>query len=55
MSDPKVKTDTIEDLEVSFKKFDLYYAFCRTFEYPCDLDWISAQKSEIARLLNQKL
>ena len=55
LSDPKVKTDTIEDLEVSFKKFDLYYAFCRTFEYPCDLDWISAQKSEIARLLNQKL
>lgn len=55
LSEPKIKTDTIENLEVSFKKLDLYYAFCRTFEYAHDLDWISAQKSEIARLLNQKL
>lgn len=54
-SKPEVETDTIENLEVSFKKFDLYYAFCRTFDYPHDLDWISAQKSQIAMLLNQKL
>lgn len=44
LSLPKIQTSSTEKLEVSFKKVDLYYSFCRTMGYSPDLDWIKNTK-----------
>ncbi len=55
LSLPKIRNDSVDRLEVSFKKVDLYYSFCRTMGYSPDLDWIKSIKEYLAEEINFRL
>ncbi len=55
LSLPKIQNSSIEKLESSFKKVDLYYSFCRAMGYFPNLDWIKDTKKYIAEEINYRL
>ncbi len=55
LSLPKIQTSSTEKLEVSFKKVDLYYSFCRAMGYFPDIDWIKNTKQYLSEEINGRL
>ena len=52
---PRISRSSLEKLEESFKKVDLYYSFCTTVGYEPDLDWITKTKSYLSDEINNRL
>jgi ATP-dependent RNA helicase SUPV3L1/SUV3 len=54
---PKPFSDESElySLEVYYKKIDLYYSFCKTFNLPLDDQWVKEERSRVAKLIDKYL
>ena len=52
---PRLMWGTLEKLEASFKKVDLYYSFCSSVGFEPDLEWISNKKKALSEEINIKL
>lgn len=52
---PRIIRSSVEKLEASFKKVDMYYSFCRTMGYEPDLDWIENMKAYLSDEINYRL
>ena len=52
---PRIAKGSLEKLEESFKKVDLYYSFCTTVGFEPDLEWISKTKQHLSEEINNRL
>ena len=49
------KAPTLPQLELHYKKLDLYFSFCRTFDLPIDDDKLYDSREEVAETINDIL
>lgn len=54
---PKPFSDESElySLEIYYRKIDLYYSFCKTFNLPLDDQWVKEERSRVAKLIDKYL
>ncbi len=47
--------EELDDLELYYKKIDLYYSFSRSFNQPFDNEWIAEEKELTSHRINEQL
>lgn len=52
---PYLESEDLYELELYYKKIDLYYSFSKTFNFSIDEDWIKSERSRIAKLIDKHL
>jgi ATP-dependent RNA helicase SUPV3L1/SUV3 len=52
---PQLENDELLDLEIYYRKIDLYYSFSKTFNFQLDDDWIRLERSRVAKLIDKHL
>ena len=52
---PRIIKSSLEMLEASFKRVDLYYSFCTAVGYEPDLEWIRKTKKYLSEEINNRL
>ena len=52
---PYCDTNELYDLEVFYKKINLYYSFSKTFSFPLDEGWVREERTRVAKLIDKYL
>ena len=52
---PPFESEDLYELELYYKKIDLYYSFNKTFNFSIDEEWVKIERSRIAKLIDKHL
>lgn len=52
---PPFESEDLYELELYYKKIDLYYSFSKTFNFSIDEYWVKSERSRIAKLIDKHL
>lgn len=52
---PRYESEELLELEIYYRKVDLYYSFSKTFNFPMDEEWVKEERSRIAKLIDKHL
>ncbi|MDR1065316.1 MAG: hypothetical protein LBL25_03005 [Oscillospiraceae bacterium] len=52
---PLIKDGSLDELELTYKRLDLYYSFCRTMTLDIDADWIAEKKRDVSEKIDLAL
>jgi ATP-dependent RNA helicase SUPV3L1/SUV3 len=52
---PRYEEEELYSLEIYYRKVDLYYSFCKTFNFPMDELWVREERKKVAKLIDKYL
>lgn len=52
---PNYPEEELLNLEIYYRKIDLYYSFSKTFNMDMDEDWVKEERSHVAKLIDKHL
>ena len=55
ISVPILTSGTLDELELYYKKVNIYYSFCKIFNLDFDMQWVYDERAKVSQLINEIL